>query len=218
MTPDTPSADQILTTTRAVRRRLDLERDVDRSLIEECVEIAQQAPTGSNTQGWHFLVVTEPILRAELGAIYREAWDLYAPSSLSALNVYHGDDPRRQEAQRRVVDSGRYLAEHLAQVPVHVIPCIEGRADGQPSVLQSVLWGSIIPAAWSFMLAARRRGLGTSYTTLHLLFEDRAAHALDIPFDRITQAALIPVAHANATAFKTAPREPASSVIHWERW
>ena len=99
-----------------------------------------------------------------------------------------------------------------------LIPGIDGRADGLPSVLQSVLWGSILPATWNFMLAARLRGLGSCFTTLHLLFEQRAAEVLGIPFDQITQAALVPVAHTQGTDFKAANRQPADSLVDWDRW
>jgi len=133
------SADQLLRTTRAVRRRLDFDREVEVSLIKECIEVAQQAPTGSNTQGWHFVIVTDRATRLELAKLYLEAWELYAPSPFSAGYGYDGDDPKRRDTQHRTMDSGQFLAEHLAEVPVHVIPCIEGRADGLPSVLQSVL-------------------------------------------------------------------------------
>jgi nitroreductase len=203
------TADELLRTTRSVRRRLDLERPVEPDLIAECVEVAQQAPTGSNMQAWHFLAVTDPATRAEPAALYQEAWEVYAPSPFSAANAYQGADPDRRQAQRRVVSSGQYLAENLARVPVHVIPCIEGRVDGQPSFLQAALWGSVLPAAWSFMLAARQRGLGSCLTMLHLLFEERAAHTQSIPYAQITQAALIPVAYTHGTDFKPANREPA---------
>jgi len=212
------TVDEVLRTTRSVRRRLDLDRSVDPAVVDECIEVALQAPTGSNAQAWHFVTVTDQGVRAGLAELYRRAWDLYATTPFTATGVYTGDDEERKGAQQRVVDSGLYLAEHLAEVPVHVIPCIEGRIDGQPSPLQAPFWGSILPATWSLMLAARSRGLASAYTTLHLLFEEEAADLLGIPFAEITQAALIPIAQPKGSMFKPAPREPVASVLHRDTW
>jgi nitroreductase len=210
--PLTP--DELLSTTRAVRRRLDLSRPVERAVLEECLTLAQQAPSGSNRQGWHFVVVTDPAKRAALAAIYRRGWERYVadPSPLQH------PDPARRVVQERVRASAQYLADHMHEVPVHVIPCIAGRTDGQPAAAQAGVWGSILPAVWSFMLAARARGLGTAWTTLHLGGEEEAAAVLDIPYREVMQAALIPVAYTSGTDFHPGPRAPLETVVHWDSW
>lgn len=210
--------DQLLSTTRAVRKRLDLTRPVEPELIRECVELAVQAPSGSNTQFWHFVVVTDAEKRKALGELYRLGMvDAYGPGSANS-NQAPPQDEKLARTQERVRESAWYLAEHMGEVPVLVVPCIRGRLDGKPSVAQAGTWGSILPAVWSFMLAARVRGLGTAWTTLHLLREKEAAEVLGIPYDKITQAALIPVAHTIGTDFKPGPRKPLDKVLHWNEW
>ncbi|MBM3670913.1 MAG: nitroreductase family protein [Actinobacteria bacterium] len=210
-------ADHVLCTTRAVRRRLDLERPVPEELVRQCLEIALQAPSGSNAQGWHFVVVTDAERRAALADCYRRAFAIYRELPIAAANLPVSDE-RRAAQQQRVMTSAEFLTEHLHEVPVHVIPCIEGRVDGQPSVMQAAVWGSILPAVWSFMLAARARGLGTSWTTLHLMFEEEAAGILGIPFAEVTQAALIPLAYTIGAELRPATREPLDRVVHWNSW
>jgi len=209
--------DELLSTTRSVRRRLDLSRPVPKEVVAECIELALQAPSGSNTQGWHWVVVTDPGKRSALAAIYAKAYGLYrqTPMYIGAIDT---GDPDRRAVQVRSATSADYLAEHLAEVPVHVIPCVSGRVDGQPAMAQAAVWGSILPAAWSFMLAARSRGLGSSWTTLHLMFEQEAAEVLGIPYAEVSQAALFPVAYTVGTDFKPGKREPLDTVLHWETW
>lgn len=209
--------DELLSTTRAVRKRLDLERPVELDVVRECVEVATQAPTGSNAQGWHWVVVTDPVKRARLGEIYRRAFGVYRDLPQNAARLSTGD-PARDATQQRVVSSAEYLAERMGDVPVHVIPCITGRVDGQPSVVSASVWGSLLPAAWSFCLAARARGLGTTWTTLHLMFEQEAAEVLGIPFDTIAQGALIPVAYTKGTDFKPGPRVALDAILHVDAW
>ncbi len=211
------SADELLTTTRAVRKRLDFTRPVAPDVIQECISIAQQAPTGSNRQDWHFLVVTDPKLRMGLGDLYRKGAESYF-SSPHSVGRAKSDDPKRRETEVRVRESASFLAEHVHEVPVHIIPCIAGRTDGLPAAAQAGRWASIIPAAWSFMLAARARGLGTAYTTFHLSFEEEAANLLGIPFKEIMQAALIPLAYTKGLDFRPARREPIGKMVHWDRW
>lgn len=211
------SPDQLLSTTRAVRKRLDFERPVELDVVKECLEVALQAPTGSNAQGWHFVVVTDEGTRKALGDIYRRAFDLYRDMPFAAGNIVTGA-PARDQTQKRVMSSAEYLAERIHETPVHVIPCIEGRIDGQPLMFSSSVLGSVMPAAWSFMLAARARGLGTSWTSLHLMFEEEAAEILGIPHAEVSQVALIPVAYTQGTDFKPAPREPLDTVLHLDRW
>ena len=200
--------DELLSTTRAVRKRLDLTRPVEREVIEECLRLAQQAPTASYSQNWHFLVVTDPARKAALGEIWREVAYPY---------VQRGGGPREGQMQR-IGDAVVHLAEHIQDVPVHVIPCVEGRYEGKSNPLVASMFGSIIPAAWSFMLAARSRGLGTVWTTFHLMHEQRAAEIVGIPYDEVTQVALIPVAYTIGTDFKPGPRADLDDHLHWNRW
>jgi len=210
--------DELLTTTRSVRRRLDLSRHVQRELIEECVTIAQQAPTGSNKQSWHFVVVTDASKRAELANLYRKGRQIYLSEQPTASMLSRVDDPERIATEAGIDASAQYLHEHLQDVPVHVIPCIEGRTDGLATIYQAAQWCSIVPATWSFMLAARARGLGTTFTSLHLFFEEEAAELLGIPFKEIMQTALVPVAHTKGVKFKPASRKHHSTVVHWDGW
>ena len=211
------SPDELLTTTRSVRKRLDFSRQVEPGLIRECLEIATQAPTGGNRQNWHFVVVTDAQQRQVLGDIYRRGFALYLQR---ALSTYSGSKLTREQMATlaRVRDSSQYLADHMYEVPVLVVPCIQGRVDGLSPVEQASTWGSILPATWSFMLAARARGLGTCWTTVHLFYEQEAAQALGIPFEKVSQAGLIPVAYTLGTEFKPAGRVPLDSIVHWDRW
>jgi nitroreductase len=209
MTPD-----ELLTTTRSVRRRLDLSRPVPRDLILDCIQIALQAPTGSNRQHWQWLVVTDAPTRRFIGERYRESWYAYNAAGRAR---YAADDPRAAQAPR-VVRSAQYLADHMGDVPALVIPCIEGRVEGKPSVDMAGLYGSILPATWSFMVAARARGLGSAYTTLHLEYEREVAEAVGMSYERYTQAALLPVAYYIGDQFKPAERLPLERFVHWERW
>ena len=211
------TTDALLTTTRAVRRRLDLTREVEPELLRQCLEIAIQAPSGSNRQGWRFLVVTDPDLRAGIAERYRRAYDAYRASPAYAGRGGGHDDPDRVATQVRVGDSADHLAAHLHEVPVLLIPCILGRPSTRSAQVAS-LYGSILPATWSFMLAARDRGLGTAWTTLHLAYEEEVAELLGIPHDEVTQAALIPVAHTIGEEFGPAPRAPLSEVVNADRW
>lgn len=207
--------DHVATTTRAVRKRLDLDRPVEPEVINECMEIALQAPTGSNAQGWRFLVVTDAEKRKKLAEWYLDAWKtVYGDPEAAAAGV----PAEKQAQQRRVLSSADYLAENLHRVPVHVIPCILGRlGDGGTPAMWAGFMGSIFPAVWSFQLALRSRGLGSVLTTLHLFHEKEAAELLGIP-DTVTQAALIPVAYTRGTDFKPATRRPANEITYWETW
>ena len=212
------SLDELLTTTRSVRKRLDLARPVEPEVIRECLEIALQAPTASNSQSWHFVVVTDPQQREALATLYRKGAEQYRALMAPAFQKRAASSEQEATAVARLTGSGQYLIDHLHEVPVHVIPCVWGRAEHMPTIAQAGLWGSILPAAWSFMLAARSRGLGTSLTSFHLFFEQEAAQVLGIPYEQVTQAALIPVAYTRGTDFKPGPRKPLESVLHWDRW
>ena len=206
--------EELLTTTRSVRRRLDLTRPVPPELISECIEVACQAPSGGNRQQWQWLVVTDAESRAFIGERYREAWYAY---NAAGRPEYPADDPRAAQAPR-LARSSQYLADHMGEVPAMVIPCIRGRVDGQSGSAVAALYGSIVPATWSFMLAARLRGLGSAYTTLHLKYEREISERLGIPFERYVQAALLPVAYFTGDTFQPAERIPLDSIVHWERW
>jgi nitroreductase len=207
--------DELLTTTRTVRKRLDLTRPVPLELVKECLEIALQAPSGSNRQGWQWVVVTDPEPRAAIGEIYREQFAKYAGSQQSASALFP-DDPNRAQIQQRVGTSAQWLGDHMGEVPVLVIPCIKAGKE-LPAGNQAGLWGSILPAAWSYALAARARGLGTAWTTIHLAREAQVAEILGIPAG-FHQAALIPTAYYTGETFKVAPRDPIDTVLHVDRW
>lgn len=210
------SPDELLTTTRSVRLRLDLQRPVPREIIEECLDIAQQAPSGGNQQQWSFLVVTDEEKRRALAALYKQGWDSYI-KAVSAQPSGDASGVARPD-QVRIYRSAQYLADHMGDVPVLVIPCIAGRLNHASTEQQAGQWGSILPATWSFMLAARARGLGTCWTTLHLSHEREAADVLGIPYDDVMQAALIPLAYTIGDDFKPGPRRPLETMVHWNRW
>jgi nitroreductase len=212
---DLATVDHLLTTTRSVRKRLDFKRPVPRELVQRCIEVAMQAPTGSNTQGWHFVVVTDAARRRALADLYRKAFQFYVENP-DFRRTFEPDDLRTKQMPR-ILDSATYLAEHLHEAPVHVIPCVEGRVEQAGVVGQASIYGSILPAAWSFMLAARARGLGSAWTTLHLVFEQDAAKLLGIPAE-VTQTALLPVAYFTGTDFKPATRNRPQDAMHWDAW
>jgi nitroreductase len=208
------TTDELLSTTRAVRRRLDLTRPVERQVLEDCLTLAQQAPRGSNIESRRFVVVTDPEKKAALAALWRRGYARYIrrPPNPGA------EDGRQGATRARILSSVQHLAEHLHEVPVHVVPCMLGRYEDKPAWVQSSMYGSILPATWSFMLAARACGLGTCWTTFHLMFEEEAAAILDIPYAEVTQVALIPVAYTVGTEFKPRAPEPLSNLVMWNSW
>ncbi len=209
---DIETCDALLSTTRAVRKRLDLARAVPRSVIEECIALSMQAPTGSNSQGWRWVVVEDADKRQALADLYRRGGEDY----LTAASAQYEQSADAQT--QRVFGSALYLLEHLHEVPLHMIPCIEGRpaAEAPPAMLAG-LFGSIFPAVWSFQLALRARGLGSCLTTLHLMHEAEAAELLGLP-EQVMQVALLPVAYTLGTDFKRADRPPASTITRWNSW
>ena len=212
------TADQVLTTTRAVRKRLDLERPLDMTEVRECLEIALQSPSGSNAQGWHFVLVTEREKIAVIAEYYRRAFADYEASPRQPTRL-HGDKPAMVETQERVLSSAQYLAENLHRVPAMLIPCSSSRADTPGLSLSMIagMFGSILPATWSFMLAARERGIGTCWTILHLIYEREVAELLGIPDDYM-QVAMTPLAYTLGTDFRPAPRLPLDDVLHVDGW
>jgi nitroreductase len=209
------SSDELLSTTRAVRHRLDLTRPVPRELLEECVDLAVQAPSGRNRQRWHFVIVTDPRRRAALAEVWRAG-----VSTPGVSDPVPERDVRRADVARmeRVYSGAAHLYEHIHEVPAIVVPCVEGRTDDTPVLRQAGTWGSILPAVWSFMLAARARGLGSCWTTGNLVHEKEAARVLGIPYDDVMQAAFIPVAYTLGTDFRPARRVPREEVLHWDAW
>ena len=230
---DLETVDHLLSTTRAVRKRLDLSRPVGSEVIEDCLRLAVQAPTGSNSQGWRWVVVTDADKRAALADIYRKGFAAYREQQTAAAGgagaVPVGTQVtgtqatgtqagRSEEQMARVADSADYLAEHLHEVPVHVIPCIGGRASmGSGNADAAGIYGSIFPAVWSFQLALRSRGLASSLTTLHLRHEAEAAELLGIP-DGVLQVALLPVAYFTGEDFQPAQRRPVEELTSWNTW
>ena len=211
------SADDVLSTTRSVRKRLDFDQPVDRAVIEECLDIALQAPTGSNRQGWQWVVIEDQAKKQALADIYARNFTLYAKSPARAN--FSSDDIRGQR-QEKVLDSATYLAENFQRAPFMLIPCIEGNLDGAPLAAGASAWGSLLPAVWSFMLALRERGLGSAWTTIHLLNggDAEAAELLGIPHPDFSQAGLFPIAYTVGTDFKPASRLPAADLLHWDQW
>ena len=213
--PDVPlTPEELLTTTRSVRKRLDLTRPVPLGLVKECLQIALQAPSGGMRQGWHWIVVTDPQVRAQIGDLYRRSAEPYLARAAA--------DPSRgagagAEVMAKVSSSSAYLAQHMGQVPVLVIPCITVRPAWPTGETQAGLWGSLLPAAWSYMLACRTRGLGTAWTTLHLQYETQIAELLRLPGD-IRQGALIPTAYYTGDTFRPAARRPLADVLHIDFW
>jgi len=207
------TADEVLTTTRSVRKRLDFDRPVERSVVLECIDIALQAPTGSNSQGWQWMVVGDVDKKQAIADAYARHFNAYAQQP--GREYPEGDT--RGERRPHVRSSSQYLADNFQRAPYLVIPLIEGRLDeGLNSFAQASAWGSILPAVWSFMLALRARGLGSAWTTLHLPSEQEVAELLGIPFDRYTQAGLFPVAYTKGTDFKLADRISAKELTHWD--
>jgi nitroreductase len=198
---DTTSVDAALTTTRAVRRRLDLERPVDLDLIMECIDIAEQAPSGGNQGSRRWVVVTDPEMKARLAELYMATGGEFM---ISARDRIAGTG----HAQEKVMESAAYLAEHLADVPAIVIPTIIGvhNGSGRPG-----LFDSVIQSVWSFCVALRARGLGTAWTTAILGKQAELMELLAIPEEN-TPIAMIPVAWTKGTAFKQAPRYPAREI------
>lgn len=205
--------DALLSTTRAVRRRLDLQRSVPREVLQDCLQLSLQAPTGGNRQGWSWVVVEDARKRKVIGELYRRGAGNYLEQAGSAART-DGD------AQTlRVLASAQYLLDHIQDVPVHVIPCVDisHLPEDPPRRMWAGLMGSIFPAIWSFQLALRARGLGSVLTTFHLGCESEAARLLSIP-DNVMQVGLLPVAYTVGTDFKAAKRDNLDQVTRWDQW
>jgi len=211
---DLEHTDRLLTTTRSVRKRLDLTRPVEREVVLECLQIAIQAPSGGNSQRWRWLVIDDPEERAGIAKWYQASHDPY----MAANRELAGDALVAGSTSDRVMSSSSHLSDHMADVPVLVIPCWLDRLPDNASTMDVAgVYGSLLPAVWSFMLALRSRGIGAAWTTLHLAYENEVGELLGIP-DTVTQAALIPVAYYTGEDFKPADRKPAEQVTYWNRW
>ncbi len=206
---DLEQTDALLSTTRAVRKRLDFDRDVPDDVLLECLQLAVQAPTGSNRQSWRWMVVRDAGKKEALAQMYRDAGGAYLAAAAA-----EADDGSQTG---RVLDSANFLAQNLGTVPVMVIPLIIGRLEDNSTGAAAGLMGSIMPAVWSFQLALRSRGLGSCLTTLHLGKEQEAADLLGIP-DHMTQAGLLPVAYTKGTDFKAAAREPVEKITYLDTY
>jgi nitroreductase len=212
-------ADQLLSTTRAVRKRLDFSRPIEDSVIRECVDIAMQSPSGSNNMTMQFVVVRDEAKRKAIGEVYRQCYEIYR----SLDGIYIGSIEKSNEVenaqQSRSASSADFLGEHMGDAPALVIACNVGsRVEGAPAMMAASMMGNVLPAMWSFMLAARARGLGTAWTTVHLMMEQQVADIVGIPFETVQQACLSPLAYTKGTDFKPAARPDADSIIHWDTW
>jgi nitroreductase len=209
------TVDEVLSTTRSVRKRLDFDKPVSREVLMECLDLALQAPTGSNSQGWQWVFVEDAEKKKAIADVYLANAQAY----LRSPGPEYAEGDTRGEQMGRVRDSASYLAEHMHEAPVLLIPCILGRADQSPLGGVS-FWASLFPAVWSFCLALRSRGLGSCWTTLHLLNdgERTVADILGIPYDEYSQAGLFPIAYTKGTDFRPAKRLPAESLTHWNSW
>lgn len=207
---DLEETDRLLSTTRAVRRRLDLERPVEREVILDCIRLSQQAPTASNTQKWRWMVVMDPAKRKAVGEIYARGKQFIEQAKAAV--------PSEDKQTHRVYDSAGWLLDHMGEVPALVIPCVEGRLpESAPNGMAAAVYGSIFPAMWNFQLALRSRGLGSTLTTISLFFEADIAKLLKIP-DDVMQVALLPVAYTKGTDFKVAVRPPPEEITSFDEW
>ena len=213
---DLDTVDRLLSTTRAVRKRMDFDRPLDPELIKECLRLALFAPNAANYQTWRWIVITDAEQRARIAEIWRTKFYRNRPPEAQAPDYLIVSDT--SEAMGRVLNSVKYLADNLHRVPAFVIPCIIERPNAQgENVRLSTMYGSIVQAVWSFQLALHSRGLGSVWTTMHLHAEEEVAEILGVP-DTVTQIALIPVAHTIGDDFKPPPRQPLEEVLYWDRW
>ncbi len=210
--------DEVLSTTRSVRRRLDLEKAVGEQVLRDCLDLALQAPTGSLRQDWHFVVSNDRDQCREVGLINQQVWMSMITDDYLSSSASRQGDAGDQSSWLSMMGSARHLAEVFPEVPAVFVPCISGRLDGADAMTQAVKWGSVIQAAWSFMLAARERGLGTCWTTVHLQRERDVADVLGIPYDEVQQVALSPVAYTQGTDFRPGRRKPENKFVHVNGW
>ena len=211
-------AQELITTTRAVRLRLDLDREVDPALIEASVADALQAPQGSNLMRTEFVVVRDPDRIARIGRIYREEFDRFYRSSDTGLFKRVDPDPRHAAQNRRTRDSAEHLAHVMGRVPAIVLPCLTPRLTEGDVLTAKHRLATVYPTVWNFMLAARLRGLGTCWTGMTLEREAEVAEIVGMDHTQVEQVCMIPVAHHTGTRFRPAWRPPAAEFIHWDTW
>ena len=211
--------DELLTTTRAVRKRLAFSKPVPDDVIRECVSAAMQSPSGSNMMTMSFVIVKDEAKRKAIGEVYKTCYGMYkSMDGVYIGSIDKGDDASNKQ-QKRSAESADYLGEHMGDAPALVIGCTQGaRLDGAPAMMSASMLGNILPGMWSFMLAARARGLGTAWTTVHLMMEQQVADILGIPFESVQQVCLSPLAYTKGTDFKPAARPAPDSIIHWDGW
>lgn len=207
---DLSITDKLLSTTRAVRRRLDCDRAVEKQVILDCIALSQQAPTGSNAQSWRWIVVTDEDKRKKIGDIYR--------SLRPFMDMSRDTKPANDTQTQSVYDAAEYLLDNLARIPMLVFPCIQDIVTAETDhCSRTSIYGSIFPAVWNFQLALRSRGLGSTLTTIHLLKEQEIADLLGIP-DDVMQVGMLPVAYTKGTEFKSAKRPPPETITHFNSW
>ena len=234
---DLDEVDRLLTTTRSVRRRLDIDRPVPPEVVQKALELAIQAPTSQNHQSWRWVVVTEEKVRLQIAELFRKAW------FFNQTRISGRSGRRRHTADiQRLEESVASLVNTIAKVPVLVVPCVMGKPPDIGKIdtdwrrraarferedvrsharlgemLASNFYGSIYPAVWSFQLALRSRGLGSTITCMNLMFPRPFAELLQIP-DVVTPICVLPVAYTVGTDFKPAQRIPATERTFWNRW
>jgi nitroreductase len=205
---DVANADLLLTTTKQVRKRLDLARPVPRELLLECIDIASHAPMGGNQERNRWMIIDDPAVKAEIAPLYQSIGRPYLAAG--------GENAEGRQA--RVVESAAFLVDHVAEVPAWVLAMrLDRLPEGAPNADVAGYHGSVAPGVWSFQLAARARGLGSAWTTFHLFHEEQVATILGIP-STVTQIALLPVAYFTGDSFTPAPRRPASEITYANRW
>ena len=226
MTKHISDIDEVLTTTRAVRRHMDFDRVVEPEVIEECLRLAQQATMGSNQEDWQFVAVTEPTRKEAIAALYRDVWletvekplKAQRPDTVARLDPGLRSDPAQQARQKRVLASVKYLVDRLQRVPVLVFAC---SAKPVPKTVlgdrASGYYGSIFPIAWSFQLALRSRGLGSVMATAIVFHAEKLAKILQLP-EGTHPITMIPVAYTDKLDFKPAYRRPLEEILRWEQW
>lgn len=220
--PVIANVDEVLTTTRAVRRRLDLTRPVPRPIVEECIDLARQAPIAENVEQCRFVVVDDAAARRAVADVYRHAAQDFVLTPLAKRaqqRAESGEPPREREPRfERIMASALYLFEHFDEIPALVLVGSEGRPPREGvGAYASGFYGSIYPTVWSFQLALRSRGLGSSLTCIHLHYADELTAALELP-ENFVQVALLPVGYTLGLEFRAAPRLPRGDVVHWNGW
>jgi nitroreductase len=208
---DIAAVDHLLSTTRAVRRKLDLDRPVEPEVLTTCLRLSTYAPSPGNVQQWRWIVVRDPGQRKRLGELFRDVGRGYLDGVREQLGAAVS-----VPAVRRMVDSVQHLIDVIDRVPVLVVPCVQGPAP-VGNAESAAFYGGIYPAVWSFQLALRSRGLGTVLTTLHLRREREAARILALPED-VTQVGLLPVAYTTVPDFRPPARQPLRAVAHLDTW